>query len=260
MPDRTRPWEEELLLAAADRAAFPATPDIAGAVRERLSTVRQDKRGPFPALALRMAMVAAVVAVAASLALAVSRDVRHAVADFLGLGVQGEVITRLPTPAPNVTPTPLPTPQNIESFATPVTASEAATALGFAPVVPAGAGDPLQIYLVNYSGARVAVLHYSTFDLWEEDSGIFEKSLQFVGKGLPEQTVLEQLTINARPAYWIRGGAHLVTFSGADGKPVAGSQRTVLTDTLVWRGAAINYRLEGDLDRSAALALAQSLP
>ena len=259
MPEHMPGWEQRLLATAAEQAEVPDTPDIVSTVRDRIAAEPPGQTALRPRV-VRVVAAAVVVMVVLALTVAASRDVRDAVADFLGLGVQGEVIERLPTPQRGEAPTPLPTPQNLQAFATPVSAGEASRALGFSPEEPAGAGDPVQVYLVGYSGVQVAVLHYATFDLWEENTGIFEKSIGFVGKGLPEQTVLEQLTVNGRPAYWIRGGAHLVRFVGADGTVVAGSQRTVLTDTLVWRGAQINYRLEGDLDRDAALKMAESLP
>jgi len=248
-------WEEAMLSRLADGLTYPATPDIASAVRRRLGegpgAVVERRRAWAPVVA---GAVGALL-LAAALVLAVSGDVREAVAGFLGLAVPGEEIHLLPTPAPGVTPTPLPTALPLESYATATTIDAAARQLGFAAVFPPGEGPPSGVYIVDYQGARVLVLEYGRFDLWETDSVIL---LKFVFS--KETPVLEQLTVKGQPAYWLGGGGHVVRVAGPDGKEVAGSERTVTRNTLVWHGAALNYRLETELSKDEAVTLAEGLP
>jgi hypothetical protein len=250
-------WEEEMLSRLAEGLTYPATPGIAAAVRTRLAEGPAARVEPRRAWA-RSPLVAAAVGVvllAVALTLAVSGDVREAVAEFLGLAVPGEEIHLLPTPAPGVTPTPLPTPRPLQSYATPTTAEAAARQLGFAAVLPPGRGAPTGIYVIDYQGAGVLVLEYGRFDLWEADTIIFQK---FVFT--KETQVLEQPTVKGQPAYWIAGGSHIVRVVGPDGKEVTGSERTVTRNTLVWHGATLNYRLETDLSKDEAVRLAEGLP
>lgn len=100
------------------------------------------------------------------------------------------------------------------------------------------------------------VLEYPEFDLWEVDSVIFEKLL--LGKGT---TVLEQPTVKGAPAYWIAGGSHILRVLTADGREQVLLQRTVDGNTLIWRSANLNYRLETkSLTKEQAITIAESLP
>jgi hypothetical protein len=67
--------------------------------------------------------------------------------------------------------------------------------------------------------------------------------------------------VGGQAAYWIAGGGHIVRFVDASGTVVAGSERTVERNTLIWQSASgTNYRLETDLTQAEALALAETLP
>ena len=261
MPDSPSNWEELLLESAAARIEYPPTPPLASAVSAALAKQTPQRRlRPHPAARLALAALAVIVAATAA-ALILMKDVRESVADFLGLAVEGEEIRILPTPAPGVTPTPFPTPQGLSSVATPVSREAVTARLGFAPQFVPGQPEPA-IYVAPYVGVTVLVLDYPEFDLWETDNGLFEK-LAAVGsfeKGAPAGTV-EQVTVNGRPAYWLSGReGHIVRFIGADGKEAAGSQRTVLGNTLAWHGERLNYRLETELPRERAIAIAETLP
>lgn len=246
-----------MLERAAREATYPPAPRLAGAVLARIGVAdaaptRPQRRAFVPVLA---AVIALLLAVAASLL--ASRDLREAVASFLGLAVENERIEILPTPPAGTTPTPFPTPQRPAEFATPATAVEVTSALPFRPALPPGYGEPKRYYLVRYFDRTVVILEYDPFDLWEADAVVFEKGFVF-SKGV---TVLEELTVRGQPAYWIDGGGHIVRVVGSDGKEAAGSVRTVEGKTLVWRGAGRNYRLETrSLTKAEAVAIAESLP
>ncbi len=249
-------WEEAVLTRLADGFSYPITPDVAGSVRARLAERALPVAPRRLAWAPALAAAVGVALLVAAVVLTASSGVREAVAGFLGLAVEGEEIHLLPTPVPGVTPTPFPTPRPLESYATPVALRAVAAKLGFEPAIPTAYGSPKGSYIVDYQGTTVLVLEYDRFDLWETRVGAFEK-----GIFTKETQVLEQLTVNGKPAYWISPGSHIVRFIGADGKEVVGSERTVTRNTLVWRAASgTNYRLETDLSRDEAVRLAEGLP
>ncbi len=245
MTEPSRDWLERLLEADAAAAAYPATPQFA------LATAEPGKRRPQT---LRLAAAGVAIAVVAALAVVLALpESREAVADFLGLRVQGEQVEILPTPRAGTTPTPLPTPVPVESIASPITASEAAAAVGFTPEYVEGAGEP-RLYRLPYLGVRVFIAIYPEFTLWETPDFLF-------AKGLPDGRILEEVTVRGQPAYWMETTERVVRILRPDGSEVVGTRRTVRAPTLVWRGAALTYRLESEsLSLEQALAIAETLP
>ena len=244
-------FEQQLLERASAQFAYPPTPDLRARVAASIGQTRFDAgRSPrrFTAAPL-LAAAAAMAVIALSAAVAVPSS-RSAIAEFFG--IEGERVERLPTPPPGTSATPLPTPAGIDQLATPVSLSAAEAAIGFTPPLPAG-GAPDALYLVNYGGP-VVVLHYDRYELWES------KNTGFFQKGLPASAVLHEFTIDGNPAAWISGGNHIIEYREASGTPVAGSQRTVGRNTLVWSTPNANYRIETDLSEAEAVAIAESLP
>lgn len=251
-------YEQALLARLAPATAYPSTPDLRAGVmraiaREAAAPASRGfaaRRSAFDARSLVAAAAAVVAAVALAVTLAVPSS-RSAVAGFFG--IRGEKIERLPSPPPGTTATPFPTPTGIENTGRPSTLDDAQGALGFAPELWRAA-PPDNVYLMQFGAATVAVLRYDRFDLWQSrDTGLFEK-------GLPASALLQEFTIDGNPAAWISGGRHIVSYTNADGTPVAGSQRTVDRNTLVWSTASTNYRIETDLPLEDAVAIAASLP
>jgi hypothetical protein len=253
---RTPGWERELLERAASDAKYPLTPSLAGPVLARIDA-RSAAPGPNRRTVLTAVVAAAAVMLGIAGSLLVSGNLREAVAGFLGLAVENEVIQILPTPPPGTTPTPFPAPLALEQFATPVTPGEAARVLPLPPALPEPIGDVVGYYLAQYLERTVVIVEYQQFDLWIAESIVFEKGFVF-SKGV---TVIEQLTVRGQPAYWLDGGGHIVRVLDSQGQEVVGSVRTVEGKTLVWRSANRNYRLETlTLTKSEAVAIAESLP
>ncbi len=274
-------FEEQLLTRTSAAFAYPETPQMAAAVLARIAASEpRGARGARGGLLTRTLAGAAVVLVVGAVVLVTWRDAREAVADFLGLAVEGEQIHILPTPAPGVTPTALPPERALDSYATPTTLLAARERVGFDPSLPATGEPPLGIYTIDYLGTPVLVLDYGRFVLWEfrdlaASKRVIDKSIPGAtptpyppGPGLFEKglfdkgvNLLSESTVQGRPAYWISGGPHFVRFLGRDGTPIAGSERTVTRNTLVWRGeGGTNYRLEIDGMLGQALEIANSLP
>lgn len=252
--ERHGAWEEQLLAEVAAAIEWPPTPELRTRVVAAIAT-RPAARRPWARPAL---VFAAAAALALALLLAVE-PARTSVAEFFGL-VEGDRIEFLPTPAPGVSPTALPTPIGIEETGVPSSLEALARRTGFEHALPEGAGDLEGVYLVGYNGFAVGVLQYERLDLWQArgtDFGAF-------GKNVPQGTIIETPRVGEGVddgvGYWIESGGHIVRFFDAEGREVAGSQRTVDRNTLIWRGAETFYRLETDLPLEDALAIARSLP
>jgi hypothetical protein len=242
---------EQFIERIAASAVYPATPAlrsrvIAAIARPDASPSRTTRRPALVIAAFAMMALGLVIA----LALPSSRS---AIADFFG--VEGSKIERLPTPAPGVTPTPLPPPSDPASIATPVSLDEAERRVGFRPAAPRDAGDPRAVYLKTYAEVdNVAILRFEDYDLWE----MRPRDVRF-GKGLPEGVVERDTTVGGRPGYWIEGGPHIVyLFDDRDVLP--GSERTVTRDTLIWRTDFALYRMETTLSLADAILIAGTLP
>ena len=244
-------WESEMLEDLARAVTYPATPDLERAVVARLGGAGR----PRAVRPWRMALgglAAAVVAFA--LVLAASKDARDAVADFLGLAVEGERIEVLPAAPAGTTPTPLPTPVALDRIARKVSLAEAAAAAGFEPVLPATLGEPAAVYLVG--SPETIVADYGAIQVWQ-----FELSDEmFIGKGLTGGgDVVAPVTVNGKPGYWITGGERSVTVRRADGTPVAGTMRTVVENALVWADGGLYRRIEGPGTLEEAMAIAEAM-
>jgi hypothetical protein len=246
-------FEERLLRRAAATMAYPPTPALRASVVERIAAA--DPRVPyserFPRTPWYSLGAAAALVVAAVVVLAVPTS-RDAVADFFG--VEGSKVEPLATAAPGTTPTPLPTPADIASGLQPVSIADAEEGLGFAPLLPGGK-QPDGTFLITYADQPVAVLRYGDFDLWETRL-VAEGSF---GKGVPTQGRVEDLTLAGVPARWITGAPHLVYFLQPDGRYLESSLRTVEKSTLIWNDGATFFRMETDLPREEAVAVAESL-
>jgi len=242
-------WEEEMLEDLAGALVFPATPDIRGAVLARLHSPERQERARVTRLALTV--TAAVVLVAAAV-ITFSGDAREAVADFLGLSVEGERIEVLPTPAGGVSPTALPTPRPgtaaLEGFAQRVARGDVTTRL----VLPASLGEPRGYYTVSGLPGLV-IVDYGAVQVWEFP---YEGDY-FIGKGIEGQgNVVQELSIDGHKAYWVSGGQRLVTVNNAAGTPIAGTQRTVTANALLWSADGLYRRIEGAGTLEEALELA----
>lgn len=247
---------EAQLRQAAGEVVWPATPDLRSSVLSRLDGT-PTRRSVVPRRALRTAVAVAVLLVVAVLA---HPGARTAVAEFFGL-VEGYRIEIVPTAAPAgpsaapSTPTPSGRAAVPLGFASQTTLEAAASAVGFAPALPAGEPKP-DVYLARFGEQTLVILRYSRFDLWQSREGV---PVMMV-KTLPDGHVVQNPQVHGRTGFWIAGIERSMRFVDADGHDIPGSARTVGRNALIWNGVSRLYRLETDLPLAEALRLADSLP
>ncbi len=120
------------------------------------------------------------------------------------------------------------------------------------------AGRPTQLAQVWRSGAALGpsqALPHVAIVLTQLRVGLGSGGFQ---KVLPRGAVVEQVTVNGRPAWWITGDPHELSFFLTGGAIVTDSAR-LAGDTLLWTADDITYRLESSLGKGRAIALAESV-
>ncbi|MGE0599257.1 MAG: hypothetical protein AB7J35_07560 [Dehalococcoidia bacterium] len=250
MPDT--PWVEVLLEELGNRLTYPETPDLRAEVMGGLEGEASARTSLPKSLAIAAVGVGIVVA---GIVVGFSHDARSAIAEFLGLAVDGERIEVLPTPPAGTTATPFPTPIPLKSIAREISRekAEATTRL----TLPPSLGGPSRFYSLSET-LPVIVADYGRIQIW---FGEYFADQYFVAKGIVGGgTVVDEVQVNGNPGYWVSGGERIVTLVEATGTPVAGTQRTVSTNALIWVQDRLYRRIEGAADVAEALSLATEMP
>jgi hypothetical protein len=250
---------ERALQRLGDELAFPDAPDVVESVLGRLAGP-QGRRLPARRRALVLAFAVLAVAVGAAMAVPAART---AILEFFGL--RGATVQRVET---------LP--------AVPTSPSAAILDLGEAlplddgrprvkmpdVVLPGALGPPDAAYVKREPyGARLTLVY-------EPGDGIPRSPYTGVGllvtefRGSIDEMLLQKLTdagtrverlrVGPDEAIWLEGGPHFVIFRGADGNPAEDEGRLAGNTLLVDRGDIL-VRIEGDIDRERAVAIAKSL-
>ena len=214
--------------------AFPATPDLVGAVRTRIRPAPAWRRWRFALAAAAAVLLALTVTVAAL------PDARRAVAGFLGLpGFQVQKVKVLPPPSPN-------------RVGRPVSIEEAARLAGFPLLVP---GPPEKVRAVAFDdsppGGEVefdlaggAVIIEVTGSV---DSGFFGKMVGPDGEA-------SEVNVGGDKGYWVTG-LHAFFYTDGSGH----FQNDVLRlagSTLVFERNGVLIRIEGAKNKADALRIA----
>jgi hypothetical protein len=225
------------------RVEWPPEPDVAPRVRARLEA--EPRRRRFrPAWAVALAILVFGGGVAAV------PPARSAVLRWLGIeGVRIERVPEAPTPAPSTSP-----------------ALELGEPSRLAPgtLVPSALGPPDAVYA---AGDRVTLLYRPRRGLPESGhSGAGALLSQFPGRTRVEfvrklagpDTPVEPVRVDGEPGYWLGGVAHGVIYEDPSGV-IRESPARLAGPTLVWRHGALTLRLEADIPKSRALAVARSV-
>ncbi len=226
---------EQQLRELGAEVAYPATPNIARAVRARLR--------PEPAWRRwRVALAAAAILfVATAGAVALNPDARRAVAGFLGLpGFQFQKVKVVPSPSPY--------------YGTrAVSLAEARRLAGFTVLPPR---PPAQVASVDYDdrppGGEV-VLNLAGGAIVTEVSGSIDQG--FFGKMVGGDGQVTQVVVGGSTGYWVTGKPHVFFYQDAQGRFRMDDLR-LAGDTLVFERSGILVRIEGAKDEADAVRIA----
>jgi hypothetical protein len=271
--DAAEPELEAVLRDVGSMLDVPPSEHVAFAVRQRLerapTPVRRRARWPRLGLgvlrpvfvpAWQRAAVAIVVMVAIlSGILVFSPSTRRAVAGWLGLrGVKIEVV-------PSLSPVPLG--QNLV-LGPAVSLERAQAAVPFRILIPSALGKPDEIDLVSsVSTGQLSLLYrarpgmpaatrtgvgliLTEFEAKAETTFI-EKKLVLGGARV------ESVVVNGEPGFWIEG-AHELIYVGPGGEPIT-SRTRLAGNVLLWQHGSVTLRVEADISKAQALAIALSV-
>lgn len=257
-------WEDQL--AATARAfAYPPTPNIALAVRERLAA---QPRPRLPGRRLAWAMIVLLVLTG----LLSVPQVRAKVRQWLRIGtVQITLIEPTPTSVepqnaasqtatPGIGPTPT-LPARLQGLQGETTLEQAQRTLPFTlalPTEPADLGPPDRVFLPEPSG-HVAVL------VWVDPQATDQITLSlhildseaWVQKMVNANQV-NRTNVHGQPAIWLRSTHDLYFFNPDTGRDYAQSQ-VVTGNVLIWAERGLTYRLETSGSLAQAQRIAESL-
>jgi hypothetical protein len=223
---------------------WPPEPDVTGRVRSRLEAQPRPRRRFRPAWAVALAILVSLGGVAAV------PSARSAVLRWLGIeGVRIERVPEAPTPAPSPSP--------ILDLGEP-------TKLAPGTVVPSALGAPDAVYA---AGNRVTLLYRPRRGLPEsEHSGAGallsqfpgRTNVQFIRKFAGPDTTIARVQVGGEPGYWVAGEPHGLLYEDPSGV-IRESPTRLAGPTLVWRRGDLTLRLEADISKSRALAIARSV-
>jgi hypothetical protein len=257
MPELTA-LEQQLSLVA-DALAWPATPNLAPAVGQRIRVRRQWFENRWA-----MAAAVAILALAGLLAYPPSRE---AIADWVNLHTRigGTLHLATPTPQP---PGPLGQRLGLGGRTTLAASREA---VRWKVLLPQSLGQPDEVYVqlppVGPSDGEVTLAYAArpgiptsgqtgVAALITEARG--RVNSDFFGKIVGQGTTIDPVAIDGHSGYWIAGTPHIFFFIDGAGN-VRDETLRLATNTLLIDMAGTIVRIEGDLTRDQALQIARSL-
>jgi hypothetical protein len=231
---------EQQLQALGQELAYPAEPDLAPRVLERL-----DHR-PFPWRRV-VALALAVAAIAIATALAVPQARSEILRWFHLRGVTVERVETLPSAVER---------SQAEGLGRPVSRAQAERELGFRLVLPPLAGgEPRRVYLLAGALASV-ILHEDRRPLLlsEFRATRFDLLKKLVGG----RSVVEAVRVDGSPGLWIEGPPHTLTYFDQLGQFHEKTVR-IHGNVLLWTHGDLTLRLEGRLGKAEALRIAREI-
>jgi hypothetical protein len=238
------PELETRLRALAGELAFPDTPALADVVARRIAEPTPQRRR----WALRLAVALAVLVAAIGATLALSPGARSAFLEWLG--IRSAVVVRVEE-LPPVTPA-----DSLEFLGEQVSLEEARRRAGFEPLQLEGAGPPDAVYVKE--PGMISFVYGRDLDvrlILSQVNGAIDRGFVFkkVGAG---GTLVEELTVDGGRGLLLTGEPHGFAYVAPDGS--FHDERLYLArDVLLWERGPLTLRLEGELTRDEALALAE---
>lgn len=231
-------WEAQVE-AMAREFEFPPTPDIAGAVHDRIAAPR---RGMAWQRALTVAAAGLLVALIAVLAVP---DWRARALDWLQIGAV-RLVDETETPAATVTPL-----ESVLVLPGRTTLENAQAAVDFPIRLPARLPAPDAVS-VQHSPYPLVVLVWLEADAPPLSVHQID-TRNVVIKGYTG--AIERVEVNGAEGVWLSGPHNLDILPG-DNTLI---RRYVESHVLLWEEDGITYRIEGDLALDEAVAVAESL-
>ncbi len=274
--------DPELEAAVRDlgtRLDFPPSQQVAFVVRQRLERAKAQapRRAVWARVALggvlrpvmvpawrRVAVAMLVLVAFFSGALTFSPSARRAVAGWLGLrGIEIEV-------TPSLSPFPTPLGRNLVLGPT-VSLAEAQASVPFDILIPTAEGftTPDEIDLIKtFATGQVSFIYRARPGLpaaTQTGVGLIltqfeaEPEISFIEKKLiPSGTTVDSVRVNGEPGFWFEGEAHELYYVGKDGLPIRDTQR-LAGNVLIWQHGSVTLRLEAEISKAQALAIAESV-
>ena len=249
------PELEIRLRALAEDVAWPATPDLAGAVaRAPRPRARRSLTHRWGARRVLVAVLAALLLLpAAAVAFPGARD------DVLEwLGLRDVEIQRVPVPPAGARP-------ELEAdLGRRVTLAQAARDAGFAAALPAVLGAPDRVRITGQRLSLVYAARPGLPQLDDVDAGlVLTESRGGIPGSLLRKLVLggtdvQRVSVDGHRGAYITGGRHAYFYETPGGE--LREERPLLAGpTLVWAAGGRVYRLETAARRAAALRIARSV-
>lgn len=267
-------WEE-VVRQTAGTLPYPATPNVADAVRTRLAEEGRRKAQPSNQRRWQPVWVVGII-LALLIGLWSVPPLRAAILEFLQIGAVRIWLVE-PTPTPLLTSTPVsagaapvdepsPTPRptatplsSLFNLAGRTTLAEAEAMAGFhvpLPTYPSGVGAPDGVFYQDMDGPAVVLVW---IEPEQPDKAKFSLTIlsndALVHKGLPP--VMETTTVNGEPAMWTNG-PYILAY-GSQGQPEWMTRYLVSGQVLIWEEDGLTYRLESELTLEEAIRMAESL-
>ncbi len=237
---------------------WPAAPDLAANLRERLAAPVPGRRRPV-VFRRSLAIALAALLLLAGAVVAAVPSARDAVLEFFGL--QGATVERreqLPRTPPPRGP----------SLGEPTTLEAARDSLAFEPLLPEAAGEPDGVFVdQGVQGGRLSLTYRPRPGQPEARStglGLLvdefrgDLAPEYVGKIGGQGTRIRHLLIGDDRAIWLEGAPHFFFYRSPDGQIMEDRLRIAQNVLLIERDPLL-VRLEGAFSLERAQALARSL-
>jgi hypothetical protein len=249
--------------------AWPATPDLAGAVLARLeaepvAAPRRRSWWPSRGLVPAVAWTAAAVVAALAITMAASPSARSAILEWLGLKS-----VKIERKAPTATPVPRRSQLGSElNLGQQVSLEEARRLVGFRVRVPSALSAPDAVWYHGPPppGGRVSFVYRPQPGLTrspQTGAGLLVSEWRAIVGPVIEKAAgnarVERLMVDGDRAYFISGAPHGMVWQDANGRIDYEDQRLAGNTLLVERSDGLLLRVEGQLSRDAAVRIARSV-
>ena len=251
---------EQRLAGLRPDLEWPRTPDLAARVRARMAMPGVVRR-PWFQSRWALAAVALLVVLAALLAYTPSRE---AIAKWLNLHTIITRVNQLPSPSPR----PSGSIGERLDLGVETTLDDARGKVTWRIRVPASLGSPDEVYFQSGPPQGEVSLVYKSRQGMKESgqTGVAvlitevngKVDANYFGKMLGPGTTLEEVTVKGHQGYWISGSPHDFFFTDADGT-FRNETLRLATNTLIFDDNGALIRIEGDLTKTQALEIANSL-